>query len=275
MTCLRLLAALLGVTTAVQEAAAQDSVRASLPRFELPFADPRMYALGARVLAVTRADSKLGEGTQVDVVLGEDLPLIALRRGEQPISLGLGASVTGRFSLSDRRNTFISSDWNIELNVNAMLGRWNLAGGIRHESSHLGDEYIAQFQADDAHWSRDGLSGWAFYHAAPWRFGVSANWAWKDVAGRAKWGAAAGIDLRSPHTRILGLRLAPRAGAYVEANAFTDWDPAISGKVGVAFPVAAGPECTISLTGFAGPSPQRQFYDVRTDYVAIEFRFDL
>ncbi len=256
--------------------AAQDSTGSrSLPRFELPLGNPRQYAMGARLIEVTRADNEVGDGAEADVSVGENLPLIALRRGDKPISIGFGGLVTGRFSLSDLRNTFISSDWSAAINVNAMLGRWNLVGEVGHESSHLGDEYIENFDVEDANWSRDGLSGWAFYLTGPWRFGANLNWAWKDVAQRNQWGAAAGIDWATGRTRLLGLRVAPRAGAYVELNGFADWKPMLSGKIGLAVPVASGPYLTVSLMGLTGSSPQRQFYDKQTTYVGVDFRIDL
>jgi hypothetical protein len=257
-------------------ALAQDSTAGKrLPRFELPFGNPRQYAMGARLMEVTRSDNLVGDGAEADVFVGENVPLIALRRGDNPITIGFGGLITGRFSLSDLRNTFIASDWGAAVNVNAMLGHWNLVGEIGHESSHLGDEYIENFDVADANWSRDGLSGWVFYLTGPWRFGANVNWAWKDVAGRNPWGTAAGIDWFASRTRLLGLRVTPRAGVYLEMNDFADWKPMLSGKIGLAVPVAGGPDLTVSLMGLTGSSPQRQFYDEQTTYVGLELRIDL
>lgn len=256
--------------------AAQDSVaRRPLPRFELPFANPREYAMGARLIHVTRADNLVGPGTDADVFVGENIPFVALRRGANPISIGLGGMITGRFSLHDLRNTFISSDWQAAFNVYALLGRLELVGEVSHESSHLGDEYIENFGASDANWSRDGLSGWGFYHLGSIRIGANLSWMWKDVAGRNPWGIAAGVDWRGTRTHILGLRVTPRGGVYAEANGFAEWDPMVSAKVGVAVPLAGGPDLNISLMGLSGASPQRQFFDRKTTYFGVEFRVDL
>lgn len=252
--------------------AAQDSTRdRALPRFELPFGNPRQYAMGARLIEMTRSDNKVGRGTEADAFAGENVPLIALRRGDHPVSIGFGGLITGRFSLSDLRNTFISSDWSAAFNVNAMLGQWNLVGEIGHESSHLGDEYLENFDVRDANWSRDGLSGWLFYLTGPWRFGANVNWAWKDVAGRSPWGTAAGIDWLAARTRVLGLKVSPRGGVYIEMNDFADWKPMVSAKLGLAVPLAGEADLSVSLMGLTGTSPQRQFYDEQTTYVGVEF----
>src|SRR3954467_11305245 len=121
-------------------AAAQDRFFPAVRSFELPGASPRVHGFVARVLSVERGDSRFGKESEGEVVLGENFPVIALKRGVRPIILGIGSQVYGRFSLTDKKSALISNDWVAGLNTTALLGRWALTLELYHESSHLGDE---------------------------------------------------------------------------------------------------------------------------------------
>ena len=92
-------------------------------------------------------------------MLGENFPLVALKRGPRPIVLGIGSQVYGRFSLDDSKSALISNDWVAGLNTTAGLGPWALTLQLYHESSHLGDEYADHFGAGRLDWTREVVAG--------------------------------------------------------------------------------------------------------------------
>ncbi len=74
-------------------------------------------------LSTRRGESSFGDEHEAEVVIGENLPLIAIKRGPRPIVLGLGTQVYGRFSLSDSKTALISVDWVAGLNTTARAGQ--------------------------------------------------------------------------------------------------------------------------------------------------------
>ena len=130
----------------------------SVPSFELPQASPRVHGLVGRLISARRGDSDFGREPEAEVGVGENFPVLALRRGPRPVSLGFGTQVYGRFSLGDRKSALISNDWVVGLNTTASLGAWTLTGELYHESSHLGDEYGDRFDADRLDWTREVAS---------------------------------------------------------------------------------------------------------------------
>src|SRR5438876_6923181 len=141
-------------------AAAQGRVFPRVPSFELPEASPRVHGLVGRLISARRGDSQFGREAEAEVGLGENFPVLALRRGSRPITLGFGSQVYGRFSLGDSKSALISNDWVVSINTTARLPRWTLTLELMHESSHLGDEYSDRFNAKRLDWTREVATGW-------------------------------------------------------------------------------------------------------------------
>jgi hypothetical protein len=261
----------------VLPAAAQARIFPPVPSFELPEASPRVHGLVGRLFSATRGDSRFGREAEAEVALGENFPLLALRRGPRPITLGFGSQVYGRFSLGDSKSAQISNDWVVGLNTTAKLGRWELTAELYHESSHLGDEYRDRFDATRLDWTREVVAGWASWRAGVWRFTGELSYALIDELHLPRSGGALAVDFRSrPIGTLLGGRLRPVGGVYLEAAAATDWRVSTSAKLG--FAVASGPdgrEVGIALIAHDGLSTQRQFFRNESRYIGAELRFDL
>ncbi len=255
---------------------AQGRLFPSVPSFELPQASPRVHGLIGRLLSARHGDSEFGTETEGEVGLGENMPLLALRRGTRPISLGFGAEVYGRFSLADARSALISNDWVVGLNTTAELGRWSLTAEIIHESSHLGDEYRDRFDASRLDWTREVASGWVSYSAGAWRVTGSASYVLIDELDLDRPGAALAVDyLGRGRGRFLGATVRPVGGVYFDGAAATAWRVSTSAKVGVAFAASNGREIGFSVITHTGLSTQRQFFRRESGYVGGELRFDL
>jgi uncharacterized protein DUF1207 len=244
--------------------------------FELPEASPRVHGLVGRLIAATRGDSRFGREHEGEVVLGENFPLVALKEGKNPIVLGFGSQVYGRFSLTDPKSALISTDWVVGVNTTAALNNWALTLELYHESSHLGDEYGDRFPSDRLDWTREVLAGWANYVIGRWRLTAGASYVLRDELRLPAPAGAFGIDYHGPSRLFMGGHVRPVAGLFSEAEAATDWRVSTSAKLGLAFATAGeSHEISLGLIGHDGLSTQRQFYRQESRYIGMEVRFDL
>ncbi len=257
---------------------AQQRLFPAVRSFELPEASPRVHGLVGRIFSARMGDSEFGTETEAEVGLGENFPVLALRRGPRPISLGFGAQVYGRFSLGDARSALISNDWVVGLNTTAELGHWSLTGEILHESSHLGDEYRDRFGASRIDWTREVATGWVSYTTGPWRLTGALSYVLIDELDLQRPGAALALDVRGRGWgggRFLGAAVRPVGGVYFDATAATAWRVSTSAKAGVAFAASNGREIGFALIAHTGLSTQRQFFRKESRYIGGEMRFDL
>jgi Protein of unknown function (DUF1207) len=273
----RLLLALALVLAHPPGAPAQQRLFPQVPSFELPEASPRVHGLVGRLLAARRGDSRFGREGEAEVALGENIPLLALRRGPRPITLGFGSQVYARFSITDPKSALISNDWVVGFNGTAVLDAWSLTLELYHESSHLGDEYEDHFNATRLDWTREVAVGWASYSTGPWRLTGSFSYTLVDQLGLERPGSSVGVDYRTKSAgRFLGSTVRPVAGVFFDANAATAWRVSSSAKAGVAFETGpGGKEIGFALIGHTGLSTQRQFYREESRYIGVEVRFDL
>jgi hypothetical protein len=255
--------------------AAQSRIFPNVPSFERPEASPRVHALAARVISARRGDSRFEEEVEAEVALGENFPVLALRRGDRPITLGFGSQVYARFSLTDGRDALISNDWVVGLNVTASFDAWAFTVETYHESSHLGDEYEDRFDAERLDWIREVLAVWASYTSGSWRVTGSARYALRDELRLQRAGGSFGLDFRPP--RLNGrAAIRPVGGVYLEANAATSWRVSGSAKAGVVLQASpGGREIGLSVIAHDGLSTQRQFFREESRYLGLEVRFDL
>jgi Protein of unknown function (DUF1207) len=266
------LAALLSASSAP----AQQRLFPPVRSFELPEASPRVHGLVGRLLSARRGDSRFGQEHEGEVVLGENFPLVTLKGGGNPIVLGLGSQVYGRFSLTDPKSALISTDWVVSMNTTAAFRSWLLTLEVYHESSHLGDEYGDRFPDDRVDWTREVLAAWTSYTAGVWRFTAGASYVLMDELKLPAPAGAFGIDYHGKSRRFMGGQVRPIAGLFAEAEAATRWRVSTSAKLGLAF--ATGPEnhdISLGLIGHNGLSTQRQFFRQESQYVGLELRFDL
>ncbi len=252
---------------------AQGRILPDMPSFERPLADPRATAIVGRYLGVRPGESRFGPGTEGEVIMGEDVPLVALRRGAVPVSLGFGTQVVGRFSLTDPKSALISSDWLVGINVNATFGRWNPVLHLYHESSHLGDEYANDFNAPRLDWTREVASAWLFRQAGAFRLAVNGGYVLHDELALGRYLAAAGVDWRG--APILGGAMRPFAGVFVSGESADDWKPTGSARLGVTFRSGTRRALSLALAALDGRSTQRQFFGRRSRYLGAEIRLDL
>jgi hypothetical protein len=277
MSSMRALLAIgLAVPLTLTPAQGQERLFPAVRSFELPEASPRVYGVVGRLLSTRRGESSFGNEREAEVVIGENLPLIAIKRGTRPVVLGLGTQVYGRFSLDDSKTALISVDWVAGLNTTALLGKMALTMQVYHESSHLGDEYGDRFQAQRLDWSREVIAGWMTYAAGQWKVTGGASYVLYDGLSLPRAGAAVGLDWGAGRHRFLTRPLEPVLGLYTEGSAATDWRLSTSAKLGVAVRGKGGARSVgLALIAHDGLSTQRQFFRRESRYLGLEVRFDL
>lgn len=267
----------LASSLAATSASAQERVFPRVAAFELPQASPRVHGVVGRLISVRRGESDFGREPEAEVGIGENFPVLALRRGERPVTLGFGTQVYGRFSLGDRKSALISNDWVVGLNTTALLGAWRLTGELYHESSHLGDEYGDRFNASRIDWTREVAGIWVSYGPGPLSVTGNLSYVLIDELGLDRPGAALAADWEGrAFGSVLGGRLRPVGGVFFEGTAATSWRISSSAKLGLAIAGGAGGrKVGIALIAHDGLSTQRQFFRRESRYIGAELRFDL
>ena len=271
-----LLAVVVAMSLSLTTAYGQDRLFPAVRSFELPEASPRVYGVVGRLLSTRRGESSFGDEREAEAVIGENLPLLAIKRGPRPIVLGLGTQVYGRFSLNDSKTALISVDWVAGLNTTAVLGNMAVTMQVYHESSHLGDEYGDRFQAQRLDWSREVIAGWITYGAGQWKLTGGASYVLYDGLSLPRAGAAVGLDWGAGRHRYLSRPFEPVLGVYTEGSAATGWRLSTSAKLGVAVRgKGGGRSIGLALIAHDGLSTQRQFFRRESRYLGMEVRFDL
>jgi hypothetical protein len=272
----RLVVASAMLVTAAPPLAAQNRFFPDVPSFELPLASPRVTGITGRIIDATTSDTKFAPGKQAEVGIGEEFPVLALRRGPQPISLGFGVVAYARFNLDDPKSSLVSSDWTVGFDVNADLGRWWVAGQLYHESSHLGDEYRDTFNATRLDWTRELVAAWLGYRIGSFKFMVSPSYVLVDQLDLPRGAVSAAVDFVGPTFHFLGVPARPIGGAFADAWAQTDWKVSQSLKGGISLLGDHGKHTmSVALVEHGGRSTQRQFYTASSHYWGFELRFDL
>lgn len=275
MSSTRALVGLVTVLLCPAPAMAQQRLFPAVRSFELPEASPRAYGLVARVLSTRRGESRFGAEQEGEAILGENFPVVALKRGPRPIVVGIGSQVYGRFSLDDSKSALISMDWVAGLNTTAMLGAWALTLQLYHESSHLGDEYADDFGAGRLDWTREVAAGWASYGFGDWRVTGGASYVLDDGLSLPRPGAALGLDFHGNRQGAYSGGVQPVVGLYTEATSATRWRLSTSAKLGVTFGTQGTQRLGLALIAHDGLSTQRQFFREESRYIGLELRIDL
>lgn len=270
------LVALILVAARPVAASAQERLFPRVSGFELPTASARVHGIFGRLLSSRVGESEFGREPEGEVGLGENFPVLALRRGPRPISLGFGAEAYGRFSLVDSRSALISNDWVVGINTTAELGHWSLTAEVMHESSHLGDEYSDRFDAARLDWTREVAAGWVSYTTGPWRVTGNVSYTLIDELDLDRPGAALALDFHGRGAgKFLGAIVSPVGGVFVDGAAATAWRLSTSAKLGLELGPPSGRRMGIALIAHDGLSTQRQFFRKESRYLGAELRFDL
>lgn len=197
-------------------------------------ADPREPGAGARLLGVLNAVSQYGTGIEGEAVIGHSIPFLLLSGDsrERATVLGIQGAVFGRFQMETAERELISTDWMFAIPLVIWRGRNWYRFRYRHLSSHLGDEYIEDFNAARLDFTRDAFeimvyrsvtSGFSAYGGGDFAFQV-------DPVGSKRFRVLGGIELTDVASTGAG-----RFFGGVDVNMYQDddWKPRVNVQVGV------------------------------------------
>lgn len=263
----------LGCLAGAGSVSAQARLFPSAKPFEYPDGSLRTSGTVGRIVSVRLAESAFGPEQEADVWIGENVPVVGLGAGPAAPFLGLTIRVSGRFSLDDPKSALISNDWVAGIHVVTDRGPWRLAAELLHESSHLGDEYAARFDAQRVDWTRNFVALWVARSLGPATLHATGSWVLIDELDLPRWAGGAGADVATSLGQLAGAEVRPMAGGFVAVDGFAGGEVTATLRAGLDL-VRSGQRLGVALVALDGVSPQRQFYDRRTRYWGFELRFD-
>jgi hypothetical protein len=193
------------------------------------------------------------------------------------VQVGLEAAVFAQFDLGKRSDDLINADYVVGLPVTFRAGE--LSGRLRvyHQSSHLGDEFLAHTEIANAGLSFEAVEAILSKELGPFRVYAGGEYLVRRTPSTLDASVAhGGAELRVGPVR--GARLV--VAADVKSSEQRDWEPAWSLRAGVeiAHWTSPGhPPRVWSILGeyYDGPSPYGQFFLDDTRFYGFGFHFQL
>jgi len=266
------------IMTPSQNVSAQDVKRLFLSRdYEVRLlADPHAAVSGAKLVFNASGPSEFGNTVEGEAALGASVP-IYLISGDSPkngMVVGTQGAVFGRFTLTTITRDMISTDWIFAIPLTWHLDRSWVRIRYHHTSAHLGDEYIARFDANVGDYSRDAADFTGFYQASPgFALYGGGNWAFNvHPDGARRFLGRAGIQAEEDDG---GRSVAPYGAADVQWEQNNSWEPRLNIQLGLRLPDISGRrKLRIAFEFLTGPSPQGQFREEPVRHFTLGFYID-
>ena len=248
-----------------------------LPRDLLvaPFhADPRWphFSMASRHVSFGQEPGNTGSAN-----FGETF---ALYRNAAPFDgqweIVLQAGVFSTFNMGSSSLNLQNADYTAGLLTSYRTGAFSGFLRLRHQSSHLGDEFILNSQTpiNRINLSFEELDLKISYELASWFrvYGGGGMLVGRDPRDLKRGTSQLGAELTSPWTLWDG-KVRPVAYADLQANARSNWKVASSVMAGIQFENARIGDRKLQLLAeyFSGPSPNGQFYNQNTEWIGLGF----
>jgi hypothetical protein len=269
----------LSTTAWIQDdAVAQGLPRLFPPRDHMPrlLAAPREPVTGAKFVWNNESPNEYGAGIDGEVALGASLPLylIAGETIRDGLSVGAEAAVFARFTLKNITKDLITTDWVFAFPFTLHRGGNWYQLRYHHLSGHLGDEYIARFEAEAENFGRDAVDVTAFRQAAPTvGFYGGVNWAFNvhpKGARRFTVRVGAQVEARNGDGALI-----PYGGVDAQWEQDNEWEPRMNLQLGVRLPELGGRRVVrVAVEFFAGPSAQGQFHEEHVRHLTLGIYID-
>jgi hypothetical protein len=236
-------------------------------------AAPRAPVTSAKLVYNSDGPSEFGNTFEGEVALAASFPLYLIAGSNLQDGLVVGAegAVFGRFTLTTITRDLISTDWIFALPFTWHLGAHWLRFGYHHTSAHIGDEYIARFDAPIGDYSRDVMDLTAFYQATE-SVGLygGGNWAFNvHPTGSRRWIVRAGAQTEARDSERAFL---PYGAVDVQWEQNNAWEPRMNVQLGVRLPELGGKRALrLAMEFLAGPSPQGQFREEHVRQLTLGF----
>ncbi len=255
-----------------------DSIRVVTPEAQSKFlprgllveplhADPRWPHFGAAYHA-------LSNGHEFASAFGESFSVYrnaAPFKGEWEV--GIQAGVFGVFDTEQRSIDLINADYTVGVVASYRADKLSGFVRIRHQSSHLGDEFILNHpQVTRVNLSYEEIDFKLSYDVTTWMrwYGGVGTLVRRDPGSLGRETTQGGIELKSPWL-LAGGTMRPVAYADFQANARANWAVSQSIMAGLQFENARIGDRKLQVLGeyFSGPSPDGQLFSQRVEWVGM------
>ncbi|MCE7965339.1 DUF1207 domain-containing protein [Nitrospirales bacterium NOB] len=259
-----------GVAPGVVRAATPDSHSKFLPRgllVEPLHADQRWPHFGA-------AYHWLSSGNKFASAFGESF---AVYRNAAPFGgqweLGIQAGVFGVFDMERRSIDLINADYTVGLVTSYRADRFSGFVRIRHQSSHLGDEFLLNNpQVERINLSYEELDLKLSYDLTAWLrlYGGAGVIVRKEPSTLGRATTQGGVEIKSPWL-FWGGKVRPVAYADFQTNARTNWEVGQSLMGGLQFENARIGDRKLQVLAeyYAGPTPDGQLFTKRVEWIGM------
>ena len=270
---------------AVPADSSQPAIQQALPKPESKFlprgllvapfhADPRWphFSMASRHVSFGQEPGNTGSAN-----FGETL---GLYRNAAPLNgqweLALQAGVFSAFNMNAPSGSLdlVNADYTVGLLASYSTGRLSGFLRLRHQSSHLGDEFIlnSQTPVNRVNLSFEEVDLKLSYDVASWFriYGGGGMLVGRDPKDLKRGTSQLGVELTSPWTLWDG-KVRPVAYVDAQANERSNWKVANSVKAGIQFEDARIGDRKLQLLAeyFSGPSPNGQFYAQNTEWIGL------
>jgi hypothetical protein len=236
--------------------------------------EPRFFAQYLR-LRSPRLASSLGS-----VGFGQTIGLARTRDWQVAIAAG----VFSQFDMGSSTTDLMNTDYVIGLPITYRQGAFATRVRLYHQSSHLGDGYMAHAHAQRVTLSFESAELLVSRETSAWRMYGGGEYVFTHSPADLKPGVFhGGVEYRAPAPVVrLGHVAAGRlvAGLDGKASQDRDWQMGWSFLTGLELADPAAPaesawRWSLVLTAYSGPSPYGQFYRDHVSSVGLGLGFTL
>ena len=235
------------------------------------FASMRQYDIGTTE-SITLETNSVTVGA---VGFGDTFGLYR-RDGSTPgngLQISISAGIFAQFNLDAQSDDLVNADYVVGFPVSYRHGHHSARLRLYHQSSHLGDEFLLNYQPERVNLSYEALELLYSYDWNAWRGYVGgehiisiepASFKNNSLHGGVEFRSGLGHNRRGQWLGGIDLK------SYEEHDWHVDW----SLKAGYEFNAASRAQrLRILAEAYKGFSPHGQFYNTRSDYFGIGFYF--
>jgi len=187
--------------------------------------------------------------------------------------LGIQAGVFGVFDPEKRSIDLINADYMFGIVTSYRADKLSGFLRIRHQSSHLGDEFILNNpQVNRINLSYEEIDLKLSYDLTTWLrvYGGVGTIVRKEPSTLGRETTQAGVEWKSPWL-FLGGKIRPVAYADFQTHARTNWSVAQSVMAGLQFENARIGDRKLQVLGeyYSGPSPDGQLFTQRVEWIGM------
>lgn len=245
--------------------------------FEPPLASPLETGFRGSLLVASGRGFYEGTHVEAEVVLGEHIPLLRLRRetfGGPGISVNFETGILTRFYI-DMPSDLINADFRVGVPVELRYREWSARLELRHISAHLGDDFGSRFDAPFQNLSYEGTVLLMARRLGPFRlYGGGAYNYRRQGAEQASGQGGMEYDGRRQHPEALVAFLAAAHGRTTTAAAGTSLaTTAITATAGISIQ-AFERLFHLEVRAHTGPTPLGQLRGYDEQFVGLGLRLD-